>query len=1276
MSSTSLSILGVKEIEKIVVRTRSRVRLYRVVAGAGWALTAALGWLLLGAGVDLLAPLPMSGRCIVWAVFWTLVAGLAALAVFWPAVRPLPLSDIAFRIERALPGMHNRLVTVLDLKNRTEAHREDSAGFVDRLISQTFQRLSSFRVEQVASLRPVRNGLASAALVVGIGAAMLFVFHERMPTALARMLRPTAPIAPVSSVVFHAEPGDAEVLQGDPASIRVAFDRGHADDMMLRVRAGDGAWTTYPLQPDDDGRLAFTISAVDASITYQIVGGGTWTREHQLTMVRRPIIQTVDATVRLPAYMGLPEPRAVPNEATQISAPVGSTVELSADVSGDAVRGQISLLKSNTKSVDAVNAQELVWFDDDAPRDAELTGAWQWTTAQVHSGTRAHTFNWRRETYGFNTRLSPLAMDPASDFFVYAWIDPEEPPTRLVVTIIRDKQPIAMAWGAEPAPAAPGAPPAPAPGAKPVVPAVKPLFTAPLPEPGKWVRLEVPFAADAALRAAMGGSPTAPAMVSGITFETDRGRVVLDRVGALRRVKSSNKSTTYETLGTLPMTRDEKSGRWTGKVPVEADAMYSIEFFSARNDASPPIKPMPVVATVDQPPAVIVEKPGKSITIPEAQPVPLMVTALDDYGVADIGIQVGATPDKLNEPRWLAHFDQPAQSRPYLGSIDPRMMAIAPGSAAHYRIVVRDRKGQIGQSEVFRLGLAAPGQGQAAGTEKGISPLTPLLDGISKLLSVQGKIAANALDLLGNLPKGVTRKIEDGKTVKLLNPDGTEVTAEQLKEWLDKRWAEMTPQEREAMQKLDAQAAQQRIEALMLAQKIDAAALEAQNSAMTLPQEAQALHAMADQVRDLAAKQPEPGEAGAKPDPDVLARLQELETLTPEQKKEMADLERQLQDLQKARAAMGEKPEDAQQQMQALLSDMQANWAMKQMSQLDDSLESERAKLESLQQQVAKLQEETRTAPGEKLDKISDEQQALDAKALETLKEAQDLLRERMAGKQEEKDPMPLEPWVAPGQRNTADPAEADTPEKDKPKKDEKNLTEKEKAAAAAAAAAKKAEEEAKKNWWDKPIDQPLMGSTLEDDARRKADNRPVEADPKKAEANANDPKSNDQKDAEPKNNESKNTGNHPNTSTNASSHQNASTSSATPRQALTNHQSQMQQGIGKNVQAMQQAQQDLNKMASQAQNLMDQLRSGKADAKSVAQQLQQMMNSQGMKWASAASARSASSAQSAAMSAAAAKAGSKSGGSKASSAKAGGAKPSGGQSDAIRGTPPPITQM
>lgn len=1177
-----------RQIEGFVAATRRRLISLTLAAGLAWVVAAVVGYVTVAACLDMLAPMSVPLRVIAFSLIWIVLSTVAILWLVFPAVRPPTVQKVASLIERAIPGMHNRLLTVLDLRSReaaptgnvtTDAARAmPDEAFVDRLLRQTRDRLDGFRSKMVAPATPaVRASMVATIAVLAI-CVLFYGLDERMPTALARVLRPTAEIAPVAWVKLRAEPGNTEVLQGEPATIRVRFERGDTDDVKIAVRpeGPDGKWFTYTMEREPGQLPVHTISEVNTSYDYQIIAGGTWTPIHRVTMLRRPLVEQVGYSVHLPDYLKMSEPRPVNDNAGQISALTGSTIEVAANVSGEPVSGVVKLVKNITKPAQVTRENEIVWFEDDIPSDAESIGQWRWMSEQVFSGAKAHTFNWSRQPYGMKTRLNKLAAPAGSSLFTYAYLDPRDTPTKVTLTFTVNNVEMQATW-ATPTPANKNVPaagqPAVATGAKisdqewaevlapdvgqqavPVggAPKARSVSAGRLPEAGKWARLEIPVAT-------LVGSNPGVAQISGIVFAANKGRVFFDRAGAVEKKTETVQQVTQEPAGEIAMTQDSQNkGRWIGNVPVQADGVLTLEFANARGHKSPAMKAMPFVATTDHPPAVLVEKPGRNLTIPEPDAVPIMIRGFHDYAVADIGIQVGNTADKLGDTKWIATFDQAQQSRLVVTAIDPKELKLAPGASVFYKGVVRDRKGQTTASETFRLGLAAPGQANAAGVDKGLAQLNPLMEGINSLLKLQGKIGDETLSLLKNLPPGLLPGKWDGTLLELKNPDGTPMTAEQIAKMLKEKWDKLTPEQKKSVEELAKDLEKLQAEQFAMSQKLNEAAGKAQESALAMPAEASLLKEMAEQMRAMAAETPV--------DEATLERLKALNELTPEQKEELEQLKAELQKLQEARAMVAKSPDAAQAEMAAMLQQMQANRANNAMGDLQQAMEQQREELEALRGQVAALQKQAKGAPARDMDEVSKLQQKLDAEAMKELAEARDLMREQLAALMKEQEEMPPEPWMAPGEKREGVPDEADTPE-DKKKEEEKNKDK-------AAAADKKKEEE--KNWWDKPIDQPQLGMTLEENERlANKDQRPVKPE------------------------------------------------NQTPRDMLDAHQNEMQNALKHNEDRLAKAEENARNMSSQMSDLMKKMSSGSPEERAAAmQQMRQMMNSSQMRSAMAAAAR------------------------------------------------------
>ncbi|MBE3069094.1 MAG: hypothetical protein IMZ66_02545, partial [Planctomycetes bacterium] len=662
------------------------------------------------------------------------------------------------------------LVSVLDLREGRTKLTDRSGPFVDRLVEQTAQRMAGYRLEQVADPRPVGRVILATCVVLAGAMALGLGLGERMGTAVRRIAMPTRPIPPVTSIRLEAHPGDTSVLQGQPLRLWATVAGGEVDGLTLRLHPADGQWLNYPMEREPDGRFAFTLSAVNASYDYQVAGGGTWTLPNRITMVRRPVVEHLAATVHLPAYMNLPEPRPVDEHAGQISAPVGSAVEIEATVAGDVAEGVIHLFQADTRKAEQTERRETLWFDDEVPPDAEVTGTWRWVTDRVYGGTRAHTFGWDRKPYGFRTRLNRLSVAPEESLFVFAWLDPDDPPGRLILTVSAGDKTADLAWDSPRAPLADEE--------------KKTLrHVGPLPAPGAWHRFEVPIAT------VLGAKPAGPTELDGLAFRVDKGAVTFDRAGAVRQVTRAMEQTELERLVDLSMRRDDKTGRWVGRIPVEADRHFTVEFRSPLGHPSAAMKAVPLVALADQPPTLLVERPGKSLTVPEPQPVPLTVRAFDDYGVADVWIQTGAAANAFGDPKALAQYDKPETNRMVVGALDIRQLGLEPGQSVYYRVLVRDRKGQQVTSEPFRLGLGEAQAERAETVTRDREAMGGLLEGIGRMVDVLGLLGDGAREVLSSVPQGVRVETGASGAVELLNRDGTPLTAGQIRGLLD-RWKE------------------------------------------------------------------------------------------------------------------------------------------------------------------------------------------------------------------------------------------------------------------------------------------------------------------------------------------------------------------------------------------------------------------------------------------------------------------------------------------------------
>ncbi len=137
--------------------------------------------------------------------------------------------------------------------------------------------------------------------------------------------------------------------------------------------------------------------------------------------------------------------------------------------------------------VDALSVlrRDVIWFDDDTPPGAQQQGntAWEFVTAEtgpVHSGTKAS----KRTASGFSQHFftganPPLAIGAGDVLFTYVYLDPANPPKTIMLQFNDGSWEHRAVWGDI----------ALAPWGSDNTPSRRHM--GPLPEAGKWVRLEV-----------------------------------------------------------------------------------------------------------------------------------------------------------------------------------------------------------------------------------------------------------------------------------------------------------------------------------------------------------------------------------------------------------------------------------------------------------------------------------------------------------------------------------------------------------------------------------------------------------------------------------------------------------------------------------------------------------------------------------------------------------------------------------------------------------------
>ncbi|MFW6124501.1 MAG: hypothetical protein ACOC46_00015, partial [Pirellulales bacterium] len=288
-------------------RFRRRLWMIGSASAMAWGVAAAVLLLLVAAWLDLLWELSPRARLGVTAV--AIVAGLAALGGCMAAtLRAGGRRRIAGRVDRA-GNLGGQVLTGLELERRVADLAGDprsrlSAGLASLAVDRASAAAGAVRAAEAIPARPLRRAGAVLLSLAGVVALLAVCLPGLARTQLDRFLRPGADVPPFSPLVLRVEPGDAQVLYGNPLEVHAELTGGAADQVeLVLTRPGDDE-QVLSMFPETKGRWRTVVAAVTDTATYHVRAHRARSPRYRIDVVTVPRIEEVRVRVAPPAYTG------------------------------------------------------------------------------------------------------------------------------------------------------------------------------------------------------------------------------------------------------------------------------------------------------------------------------------------------------------------------------------------------------------------------------------------------------------------------------------------------------------------------------------------------------------------------------------------------------------------------------------------------------------------------------------------------------------------------------------------------------------------------------------------------------------------------------------------------------------------------------------------------------------------------------------------------------------------------------------------------------------
>jgi hypothetical protein len=967
---------------RLIRQVRQLLRGSWVATGLALSIAIYLGTLLILALLDLVVPFWPTMRAVALMLVVVPTAWVFFSGVLRPVFRRLGDALVARRIERYLPGIHNRLVSCVDL---SDDKRHKSPEFHRRLVSEALERIRSFKPATVVDRRSLKRAVTSLVVAVLLFATCLTVLSDRLPTAMARIFRPWADIPPATGVEFAVKPGDAKVLRGEEIDFVVDITKGQPEKIQIEILPDDGKETLWhDLEPagavaggPESPSWSRKLEGFESSFTYRVHGGGTWSQKYRIVIVDRPKIVELQAVLHYPDYFELGEEGIIPQPTTDVTGPETSGVEVRVKSEGDVAEGEIQLLEVAWEQVPVADREERVWFDRKVPEGAVSEGNWQWDSKQHERTTHTEPAAAGVHGHRFHTARVGFQIEPGEYLFAWVYITPEQKPETIMLEW-HDAQnwEHRAYWGED------------------KIGAGQPNTTSrhamgPLPEAGKWVRLEVP-ARDVGLE---------NKAIKGMSFTLHGGQCYWHFAGALPPPTREERKLAVRETFPLASTRP---GEWRGTFPLAGEGLWRVELRNELKHPNQTIKEARYLAIADTPPQVTLERPGADIVLSQAKKVPLTIAAYDDFALKHLKVLMQRGDSGGFRETASKKYGRQVRGDTALMSLDLLPLDLKPGEHVRYRVQVEDRKGQVAETQDYVVRIADDWNSADQQLARFEQQQDSFQEKLAKLIADQAAVKETVEkleDRYAPLEKAVeeaeAKAREVARQAAEANPQAPPA---EIKPELDAETAKQLAELRQALAQAAATEQQNASVGKQLAGELMQAAEQAAQLQMLPPELISEMKAAQNAFERLAVKPMErlatDLQQAADPqrnDPD----LKDLARASHHIQDELEALAARLKALERARGSMDAGLDKALAQLHQEMLRQQAAGTERGLEELHELLAALRKRLQNFEGRQAEMLDASRAAAEAMLSDLDKRQQGLERESDPALDEARQLLAQK-----------------------------------------------------------------------------------------------------------------------------------------------------------------------------------------------------------------------------------------------------------------------------------------
>ena len=321
-----ISVALAPEIKNALAELRRRIRRIQLTRGLlqlGFVFLAGLSLLIL---FDFIfAPLSFIFRLILFLV-WVVVLGWMLLdAVLKPLGRKINDVKLARWLERRHPEIQERISTALELDGHDMGL---SKSLLTELSAEAANDMSAIDPKLEVPTRRLRRSLVPVLFLVAALVALLAVFPREMTRLVARALSPFSDAGNAGSSRFTFDPGDLEVLEGEPIELKFSYQGVGEVKLLTRLDSGEERQEVVFENTDEVSvkEVVYRLPEAQTSFDYFLRAGRDESDHFEVKVYPRPTLENATVRYRFPSYTGWPD--QVSDLSSGIRALAGTEVEI------------------------------------------------------------------------------------------------------------------------------------------------------------------------------------------------------------------------------------------------------------------------------------------------------------------------------------------------------------------------------------------------------------------------------------------------------------------------------------------------------------------------------------------------------------------------------------------------------------------------------------------------------------------------------------------------------------------------------------------------------------------------------------------------------------------------------------------------------------------------------------------------------------------------------------------------------------------------------------